>query len=81
MIIPWQDISESALNGIIEEYIMREGTDYGYEEVSLERKKQDLLNQLKAGHVVIVYSELHETVNMMLAQEFQRRGDDYSESD
>lgn len=70
MIIPWQNLSEQALSGIIEEFIMREGTDYGIEEVSLERKKQDLLNQLKAGQVVIVYSELHETVNMMLAEEF-----------
>lgn len=73
MIIPWQDISEPALNGIIEEFIMREGTDYGSEEVSLERKKQDLLNQLKSGQVVIVYSELHETVNMMLAEEFRKQ--------
>ncbi len=73
MIIPWQDISEPALNGIIEEFIMREGTDYGSEEVSLERKKQDLINQLKSGQVVIVYSELHETVNMMLAEEFRKQ--------
>lgn len=70
MIIPWQNLSEDALTGIIEEFIMREGTDYGLEEVSLERKKQDLLNQLKSGQVVIVYSELHETVNMMRAAEF-----------
>lgn len=71
MIIPWQNLSEQALSGIIEEFIMREGTDYGMEEVSHERKKQDLLNQLKSGQVVIVYSELHETVNMMLAEEFK----------
>lgn len=73
MIIPWQDISEPALNGIIEEFIMREGTDYGLEEASLEHKKQDLIEQLKSGRVVIVYSELHETVNMMLAEEFQKQ--------
>lgn len=74
MIIPWQDLSKPALDGIIEEFIMREGTDYGLEEVSHERKKQDLLNQLKSGQVVIVYSELHETVNMMLAEEFKSNG-------
>ena len=74
MIIPWQDLSKQALDGIIEEFIMREGTDYGVEEVSHERKKQDLLNQLNSGHVVIVYSELHETVNMMLAEEFKSKG-------
>lgn len=70
MIVPWQEISKDALNGIIEEFIMREGTDYGEQEASLEKKKQDLLNQLQAGHIVLVYSELHETVNLMLASEF-----------
>lgn len=70
MIVPWQQISKDALNGIIEEFIMREGTDYGEQEASLEKKKQDLLNQLQTGHIVLVYSELHETVNLMLASEF-----------
>jgi uncharacterized protein YheU (UPF0270 family) len=70
MIVPWQEISKDALNGIIEEFIMREGTDYGEQEASLEKKKQDLLNQLQTGHIVLVYSELHETVNLMLASEF-----------
>ena len=79
MIIPWENLSEQALSGIIEEFIMREGTDYGIEEVSLERKKQDLLNQLKAGQVVIVYSELHETVNMMLAEEFNADASEHAQ--
>lgn len=70
MIVPWQEISKDALNGIIEEFIMREGTDYGEQEASLAKKKQDLLNQLETGHIVLVYSELHETVNLMLASEF-----------
>lgn len=73
MIIPWQQLSTPALNGIIEEFIMREGTDYGSEEISMERKKQDIVNQLQAGTIVIVYSELHETVNMMLATEFEHQ--------
>lgn len=70
MIVPWQQISKDALNGIIEEFIMREGTDYGEQEASLEKKKQDLLAQLQTGQIVLVYSELHETVNLMLASEF-----------
>ena len=70
MIVPWQQISKDALNGIIEEFIMRESTDYGEQEASLSAKKQDLLQQLETGHIVLVYSELHETVNLMLASEF-----------
>lgn len=70
MIIPWQQLSEDALNGIIEEFVMREGTDYGVQELSFNRKKQDVKNQLKSEKIVVVYSEIHETVNLMLATDF-----------
>lgn len=70
MIIPWQELSTDALNGIIEEFVMREGTDYGAEELSFERKKQDVVRKLETKEIVLVYSELHESVNLMLASEF-----------
>ena len=70
MIIPWKDVSNEALEGIIEEFIMREGTDYGEVEVSFNDKKDQLLQQLKSGEVVLVFSELHETVNLMPAKTF-----------
>lgn len=73
MIIPWQDISPDALEGIIENFILREGTDYGAEEVSFEQKKQDILEQLQKGLIVVVYSELHETVNLMSASDFAEK--------
>lgn len=73
MIIPWQQLSSDALNGIIEEFVMREGTDYGETELSFESKKQDVLNQIQCGDIVIVFSELHETINLMLASEFQSK--------
>ncbi|GAA0305354.1 YheU family protein [Psychrosphaera haliotis] len=70
MIIPWKNISADALEGIIEEFIMREGTDYGEHEVSFTDKKEQVLNQLKLGEIVLVFSELHETVNLMPAATF-----------
>ena len=72
MIIPWQQISKDALNGIIEEFVMREGTDYGEIEISFAEKKQHVINQLSSGDIVLVFSELHETVNLMLASDFNR---------
>lgn len=71
MIVPWQQISPDALNSIIEEFVMREGTDYGEAEVSFEQKKLEVKQQLGNGSVVLVYSEIHETVNLMAANEFQ----------
>lgn len=65
MIIPWRDISPETLQSLIESYVLREGTDYGEHEKTLEQKVRDVHRQLESGDVVIVWSELHETVNMM----------------
>ena len=70
MIIPVEQISADALDGIIESYILREGTDYGAFECSLDDKKQQLKAQLSTGEIVLVYSELHETVTLLPAGQF-----------
>ena len=64
MIIPYNQLSEEALQGIIEEFVSREGTDYGHEEISFERKCAQVLQQLKSGDVVIVYNANEDTVNI-----------------
>ena len=65
MIIPWQDLSPDTLDNLIESFVLREGTDYGEHERSLEQKVNDVKRQLKSGDVVLVWAELHETVNIM----------------
>lgn len=65
MIIPWQDLSPETLDNLIESFVLREGTDYGEHERSLEQKVNDVKRHLKSGDVVLVWSELHETVNIM----------------
>ena len=65
MIIPWQDLSPETLDNLIESFVLREGTDNGEHERSLEQKVNDVKRQLKSGDVVLVWSELHETVNIM----------------
>lgn len=70
MIIPFNQISPEALDGIIEAYILREGTDYGLHEYSMADKKAQVRTQLEQGEIVLVYSELHETVNLLPYQQF-----------
>lgn len=76
MIIPWQHLSHDALDGIIESFVLREGTDYGAEEKSFDEKKTDVLNQIKSGSIVIVFSELHESINLMPADTFSADSSD-----
>ena len=49
------DLSQEALRGIIEEYVSREGTEYGVREYSLEEKVQQVLRQLQRGEIGIDY--------------------------
>lgn len=70
MMIPWQDISPEALDNLIESFVLREGTDYGEHERSLTDKVADVKQQLKSGEAVLVWSELHETVNIMPRKQF-----------
>ncbi len=69
MLIPWQDIESETLNNLIEHFVLREGTDYGQDEVSLADKVAAVQRQLQRGEAVIVFSELHETINIMPRQE------------
>ncbi|MDO5055405.1 MAG: YheU family protein [Pasteurella oralis] len=64
MIIPWQELDEETLNNIVESFILREGTDYGVQELSLAQKKQNLISQIQQGNIVIVWSELHESIDI-----------------
>lgn len=72
MIIPYKEIDSDTLNTLIEHFVLREGTDYGDVEISMAEKVQQVLNQLAHGDVVIVYSELHETVNILPKSEVLR---------
>lgn len=64
MIIPWQHIDSKTLNNLIEYFVLREGTDYGLQEKSLQEKVHDVKLQLINGVAVIYWSELHETVDI-----------------
>jgi uncharacterized protein YheU (UPF0270 family) len=69
MIIPIADLNEDVLLNIIEGFVLREGTEYGEADVSLSEKVQQVLAQLRSGDVLLVYSELHETVNIIPKQQ------------
>lgn len=65
MIIPWQEIDQETLNNLLESVVLREGTDYGSQELSFDTKVEQLKQRLKSGAAVIVYSELHESVDVV----------------
>ncbi|MWN31752.1 MULTISPECIES: YheU family protein [unclassified Gilliamella] len=66
MNIAWQDLEPETLNNLIEYFVLREGTDYGLQEKSLQEKVNDVKLQLVNGSAVIFWSQLHETIDIKL---------------
>lgn len=65
IIIPYDELSKEALQGVIQEFITRDGTDYGEAEISLETKVHQVLNQLHAEKAVIVFDQKTQTCNIV----------------
>ena len=63
--ITYDQLSSEALQGVVEEFVTRDGTDYGEVEVSLETKVAQVMNQLKSGTAVIVFDQKTETCTIM----------------
>lgn len=65
MIVPYDQISPEALQGLIEEYITRDGTDYGEQEFSLAQKVKQVQQQIVKGDVVVVFDAATESVSLL----------------
>ena len=65
--IPIQSLSEDALAGVIEAFVLREGTDYGHGEYSLARKCAAVRRQLEHGEARLVYDEATRSPNIVPA--------------
>ena len=50
--IPVEALSADALLGVIDDYVNREGTDYGHRDFDLEQKRDAVRRQLASGRAV-----------------------------
>jgi len=72
MIISYQDLEHETLVALVESFILREGTDYGDDEVSLTLKTEQIIAQIHSGKILIVFSELHETCDLIPASQLNK---------
>ncbi|WP_158972726.1 YheU family protein [Paraglaciecola sp. L3A3] len=77
MIIPINELEQSTLLNLVEGFVLREGTEYGEFDCSLEDKVKQVVQQLKNGEVLLVYSELHESVNIVPKEQFNPTENEY----
>lgn len=62
--VPHELLSPDALRGVVEAFVLREGTDYGAREFSHEEKVQQVLEGLARGEVQILFDPETESVTL-----------------
>ena len=63
--IPAERLSPEALISVIDDYILREGTDYGHQDVSIESKRDRVRAELAAGTARITFDPETETCSIV----------------
>ncbi len=72
--IPVAELSTDALRGIVEEFVTRDGTDYGASETAVDTKVAQVMAQLLSGQAHLLFHPASETTNIVGAD--QRLEDD-----
>jgi uncharacterized protein YheU (UPF0270 family) len=71
--VPHTELSAEALRGVVESFVLREGTDYGAKDVSHEAKVVDVIRQLERGEARIMFDPLDASVTLVLVPPGERR--------
>ncbi len=63
--VPYTELAQDLLHAVVESYVLREGTDYGEREFSLQEKVAHVIGQLKRGEARIVFDPDTESVSII----------------
>jgi uncharacterized protein YheU (UPF0270 family) len=64
--IPHTELAPETLRAVIESFVLREGTDYGAQDVPFDRKVADVMRQLERREAVIVYDPGRDSVDIVV---------------
>jgi uncharacterized protein len=65
--IPYEELSAAALRGVVESFILREGTDYGIREFSLEEKVAHVMDQLRRAEAHVVFDPEGQSIDIVVS--------------
>ena len=66
IVVPHTELSPDALDGVIQSFVLREGTDYGERDVSFETKIMQVRRQLERREAQIVYDQNTESIDIVV---------------
>ena len=69
MIVPWQEIPPETLDNLIEEFVTRDGTDYGEQEIGTGTNVAQVREQLRRGQASVVFDDVTETISIFTREQ------------
>lgn len=66
--VPFRELSALALRGLVEAFVLREGTDYGEREYSLDEKVAQVMRQLECGDAEVMFDPNTESASIVVAK-------------
>lgn len=69
VVVPPERLPADVLHNLMEDFIAREGTDYGADALEMDEKVARLTRELARGAAVIVYDPEQETCNIIPARD------------
>jgi uncharacterized protein YheU (UPF0270 family) len=73
IVIPHRELSADALRGVLESFVLREGTEYGEHDVSLDEKVAQVLLQLERGEAQVIFHAALESIDIVVSKPSSRR--------
>ena len=66
--VPYSEMPAELLHAVVESFVLREGTDYGEREFSLEAKVDGVIRQLKKGEAKIIFDPATDSVTIAVSR-------------
>jgi uncharacterized protein YheU (UPF0270 family) len=73
VVVPHTELAADVLQAVVESFVLREGTDYGEREFSLDQKVARVIGQLERGEAQILFDPETESVAIVMVSASARR--------
>jgi uncharacterized protein YheU (UPF0270 family) len=80
MIIPWKELKPETLQALIEEFVSREGTDYGERELTFDTKCAQVRKMLEKREIEVVFDQASESCDLREARSIKKSFEQQAES-
>lgn len=65
IVVPHTELSAEALRAVVESFVLREGTEYGEHDVSLEQKIAQVIRQLERGEAQVIFDPNSDSIDIV----------------